>query len=138
MVDIVFVNLPVTDRELYGNFALSASHEPPLGLCYLAAMTRAHGYETKIIDAKVERLNLEGTAERIIALRPRFIGLTAVTLTISRAQKLAELLKKKGAQSKIIIGGPHITALPKETLAQSDAFDFGVVGEGELTIVELH
>lgn len=137
MIDIVFVNLPVSDKDLYGNFAVSASHEPPLGLCYLAAMTRAHGYKTKIIDAKVEGLSFKETAEKVQGHNPRFVGITAVTLTIAQARKFAGLLKQKNPHLKIIIGGPHLTALPQETMEYSDAFDVGVIGEGEVTIIEL-
>jgi anaerobic magnesium-protoporphyrin IX monomethyl ester cyclase len=137
MTDIVFLNLPVSDKELYGNFAVSASHEPPLGLCYLAAVTRAKGYKTKIIDAKVEGLNFKQAAEKIINYKPQFVGITAVTLSIVAARKFAKLLKQNDPGLKIILGGPHITALPKETMEYSDAFDVGVIGEGEATIIEL-
>jgi radical SAM superfamily enzyme YgiQ (UPF0313 family) len=37
---------------------------------------------------------------------------------------------------KVIVGGPHVTALPEETL-QNACFDIGVIGEGETTILDL-
>jgi radical SAM superfamily enzyme YgiQ (UPF0313 family) len=137
MTDIVFVNLPVSDKELYGSFAASASHEPPLGLCFLAAAARSRGYQTKILDAKAESLDLAAAVGRVLQESPRFVGISAVTLTISQARRFATLLKKNSPKVKIIIGGAHITALPKESLEYSPAFDLGVVGEGEATIVEL-
>ncbi len=36
-----------------------------------------------------------------------------------------------------MIGGVHVTALPKETLSEFSSFDMGVVGEGEITFYEL-
>jgi radical SAM superfamily enzyme YgiQ (UPF0313 family) len=53
---------------------------------------------------------------------------------------VANLVKKCREIRKnayIIIGGVHISALPKETLKMIPDADFGVIGEGERTIVNL-
>lgn len=36
-----------------------------------------------------------------------------------------------------MIGGPHLTAVPKETMDIFPKFDIGIIGEGEETIIEL-
>lgn len=51
--------------------------------------------------------------------------------------KLAELVSKTTPNVFTCIGGPHITALPEETLKEFPSFDFGIYGEGEETIVRL-
>ena len=59
-----------------------------------------------------------------------------MTHEISRAAEMAESIKAK-LDIPAIVGGCHITALPKETLQEFSAFDFGVFGEGEKVIVNL-
>ncbi|MEK6590371.1 MAG: radical SAM protein, partial [Nitrospinota bacterium] len=53
------------------------------------------------------------------------------------AAKLAKKIKERNKDIKVIIGGPHLTAVPKETMELFSNLDFAVVGEGEETIVEL-
>ncbi len=135
--DIVFVNPPLSSEEKMGDLAEGSSNAPPLGLCYLAAMTRKEGYNTKIVDAEALQLNLIKTADKILKLNPKYIGLTATTISIYNAANLAVILKKHNKDLKIIIGGAHITAVPEETMQKFDCFDVGILAEGELTIVNL-
>lgn len=46
------------------------------------------------------------------------------------------MLKGKLDEVPVIIGGPHVSALPGRSLLESNA-DFAVIGEGELTFAEL-
>lgn len=134
---IVFVNPPISPYERYGALAEGGDYMPPLGLCYLAAMTRRIGYQTQILDCEILRLSLREATKKIISYSPNYVGLTATTLTIQRAAELAANLKRINANLIIIIGGPHISALPEETMLRFSQFDIGVLGEGEMTIIEL-
>jgi anaerobic magnesium-protoporphyrin IX monomethyl ester cyclase len=49
---------------------------------------------------------------------------------------VAGLVKKGLPSVKVVLGGPHISAVRGEAL-QSDAVDFAVFGEGEATLLEL-
>jgi len=66
---------------------------------------------------------------------PDVIGLTAMTHEIVPAALVASLIKEK-LNIPAIVGGCHLTALPKKTLEEFPAFDFGLYGEGERTILE--
>jgi len=134
---VLFIQPPLTLTETYGKMARSRTMTPPLGLCSLAAVTRLEGYETKILDAEALRLSFEETVERIVEESPDYIGMTAVTISVGNAAKLAEMIKEHYRKTIIIIGGPHLTAVPEETMDKFRAFDIGVIGEGEVTIVEL-
>ena len=136
-MDIIFVNPPLTLKERFGKFAAAGNVMPPLGLCYLAATCRERGLKTEIIDAPAEGLNLLETKERVIKKHPRFVGITSTTLSILNASKVAELIKNETTDIVTIIGGPHISAVPESTLAKYNDFDFGVIGEGELTVIDL-
>jgi len=136
-MDIVFVNPPLTLKERFGKFAVAGNIMPPLGLCYLAAACRAHGLKTEIIDAPAERLDTTKVKERILQTRPRFVGLTATTLSILNASEVAEAIKREAGDILTVIGGPHLSSVPERTMERYPFLDFGVIGEGESTIIEL-
>lgn len=75
-------------------------------------------------------------ARKVLRENPDFIGITATSVAIKNAAKIALELKKK-TKAPIILGGPHITAVPKKTMELFPQFDMGVIGEGEETMVEL-
>jgi anaerobic magnesium-protoporphyrin IX monomethyl ester cyclase len=137
MAQVVFVNPPLTLEERFGRFAKAGNVMPPLGLCYLAAYTRSKGYKTEILDAPAEAMSYVDAASFILAKKPELVGLTATTLSINNADKLAVILKEKDKDIKIVIGGPHVSAVHEDTLRKLPVFDFGVIGEGEETVVEL-
>ncbi len=137
MPDIIFTRTLLTQKQMYGDLAGVGSSEPSLGLCYLAAATRGSGFKTEIIDALAVGINNEELAKNIISKSPKCVGISSVTISIYNAGELASLIKNKNKGIKIVIGGAHITAVPKETMHKFADFDIGVLGEGELTIVDL-
>lgn len=137
MTDIVLVNPPVTGKERYGALAGGGEYMPPLGLANLAAFIRQHGYSVKIVDCCVLKLTLADVVKQILSYKPKYVGITAVTISINKAAALAKMLKEQKPNLKIILGGCHISVLPEETMKGFSQFDIGVLGEGELTIVEL-
>lgn len=107
----------------------------PLGLAYIAAALEQAGYQVNIIDAKAESLSLESIVRRVNAIGPQIVGINASTPDFCVAALLAQKIKLAGDYTTII-GGPHVSSLPQETM-QEGCFDYGVIGEGEQTIVEL-
>ena len=55
---------------------------------------------------------------------------------VASVKRTAEVLKSTFPQVKIIVGGPHVTAVPEDLLEDKN-IDIAVIGEGEYTIVEL-
>lgn len=135
--DIIFTRPYLTAREMYGELESAGAAEPSLGLCYLAAITRANNFKTEIIDALALKLKNDELAKIIAEKNPYFVGISAVTLSIYNASDLAKKIKELNRDIKIILGGVHITAVPEETMRKFPDFDLGVLGEGEKTIVEL-
>jgi anaerobic magnesium-protoporphyrin IX monomethyl ester cyclase len=108
--------------------------QPPLGLALLAAILEKHGYPVNIIDA-----NALGLKPEEITLPPGtdIVGITAMTPTIGTALKIARRLKQKNPNIKVIMGGPHVTLLPRATLESSKDVDILVRGEGDETFIEI-
>ena len=108
-----------------------------IGLGYLSSYLENSGVEVKVIDAKLERLTLEEVVEMALHEEPDVIGLTAMTHEIDRANEIAVSIRNRINEALFVIGGVHVTALPRETLTAYNVFDVGIIGEGELTLQKL-
>ncbi len=108
---------------------------PPLNLAYLASNLEKHDYEVEIIDSDVES-DFRKKITNLIKKSPLLIGLTCTTPLFGNARLLAKFIKEQADNIPIVLGGIHATLMPYLT-AQEKMFDFLVVGEGELTLVEL-
>jgi magnesium-protoporphyrin IX monomethyl ester (oxidative) cyclase len=111
-----------------------------------------HGYDVKIIDCTIEDwrnvehiegdfykvgLSWEYLEKKIKAFEPDVVGITcSFTVQSANAFKVAEITKKINHSIKVVMGGVHPSALPKETL-QHECVDYVIIGEGEYSFLEL-
>jgi anaerobic magnesium-protoporphyrin IX monomethyl ester cyclase len=109
--------------------------QPPLGLALLAAILEKHGWTVKILDANTPGFVLDDEVKNIGDTD--IVGITAMTPTIGAAVDIAKHIKQSRPGSTVIIGGPHITLMPEETLKSSPCIDIAVRGEADDTIIEL-
>ena len=130
---IVLIKPSLPDEVLYGKLKDVGNFQQPLGLGYLASYLRKNGYlDVKIIDGSVETLTEDQILSRIDA---DVAGITATTLEISSAISLAKRIKET-RKIPVVLGGAHVTAIPADAMLNR-CFDVGVIGEGEITFLEL-
>ncbi len=134
---ILFVQPPISLRERYGELGTVGTDTAPLGICHLASMTRQAGYPSAILDAPALAIGIDDMVQRTLEARPRHIAVTATVIAIERAADYARKLREAGFDGTIILGGAQLAAAPYETMRLAPEFDIGLLGEGELTIVEL-
>lgn len=103
---------------------------PPLGILYLAATLEKNNISVKVIDAGAEKQNLNETLKIIKKEKPIIVGISAMTPLLQGAVTLAKKIKKTNKDTKICLGGPHISADPN-FIKRIKFFDFGITGEGE-------
>ncbi|MBS3163658.1 cobalamin-dependent protein, partial [Candidatus Woesearchaeota archaeon] len=123
----------------------------PLGLAYIAAYARKHGFDDiKILDAKIQRdikkINEElwhfGMPYKDVELyirdyNPDVVGIhSAYTVYERDALKIAEIVKKINKKIIVIFGGAHVSADPGSVL-KSGFVDISVRGEGEITFYDI-
>jgi len=113
------------------------SISPPLGLAYMAAVLELNEIEVEILDAAVEELSLAEIVQRVEQYNPTMVGVTATTPLIFVAAETIRAIKRHLPSVVTILGGVHISALPKETMQTYPEIDIGVLGEGELTLLDL-
>lgn len=134
MVDIMLVNPPIISSQWESKLG---SKLPPMGLASLASYLREQGISVKILDACNTALSIDSVLDYIRRDSPAYVGITASTTMISFAALLADKIKEQFPHIVTIIGGPHISALPEETIGRFPSFDIGVYGEGEKTLFEI-
>jgi anaerobic magnesium-protoporphyrin IX monomethyl ester cyclase len=102
---------------------------PPGGLMYLAAAIERAGHKVSIIDFSGN----PNWRSVVPMLEADLFGLTCVTPNFRIVQTLASLLPQG---VPIIVGGPHPTFLPQNTLSHIRC-DGVVQGEGESAVLEV-
>ena len=111
----------------------------PLGLGYLAAVLREGGHDCMIYDAAIEDVGVEYYIDRAAEVGKPYhmIGITATTPLINDAWEMAQLGKQRGLIT--VLGGPHLTIIPLESLeAPHNAYvDYVFKGEAEYSFLEL-
>ncbi|RLE13156.1 B12-binding domain-containing radical SAM protein [Candidatus Aerophobetes bacterium] len=109
----------------------------PLGLAYLASFIEKDGHKVKIIDSNTLGYRIKDIKEEIEKFNPHLVGVTATTSCIYDAYEVAKIIKEVDPGIKVVIGGPHVTFIAKETLKECPFIDVVVRGEGEETFREL-
>lgn len=116
----------------------SAGRWPNLGFIYIAGELRRAGFEPVIYDAMSRFHTYDEIRAEIEAVKPRFVGVTAITATINDSVKVLAMAKEIDPTIVTIAGGVHPTFCWEELLGEhGDAVDYCVLGEGEVTAPEL-
>jgi len=110
---------------------------PPLGLAYIGTVLENAGHEVRIIDNSKALLPDDKLLSRIAQECPNMVGVSALTPIFRRALEIASAVKKSCPDSKIVFGNYHATFEHERILKNCEFVDFVVLGEGEMTMLEL-
>ena len=105
----------------------------PLGIFYLASYLREHGHEVRVVEGEGERLSIEKIAADALEYKPELIGISSSTVAFHRALEMAREVKAQMPDVQTVLGGTHISATVEDAMRHTE-FDFGVLGEGEVTL----
>lgn len=136
---VVLINPPTSFEQIYGDWDLSAldTYTPPLGILHIASYIRKYQHAVRVFDFQLPHQNVEDALQQILSWQPDAIGLTAMTSNCLNVSWIAREIKKNDPSIPVIMGGAHISAIPFETMKRFQAVDYGVLGEGEVTFLEL-
>lgn len=110
--------------HIYSKFKL-----PRLGLPLIGAMLEKElGIRPKIFFQELGGIDWDAVMESDL------VGISTITTTAPEAYAICKKIKQN-SDIPVVIGGPHVTFLPDEALA--NGADFVVRGEGEYTTLEL-
>lgn len=113
----------------------------PLAAGYMKMYARGLGLEDDYaIDifpaAEANVCGDRALVERILAREPWLVGFSCYLWNIERSLWIAERLKERRPDLKIMLGGPEITS-DNAWVLEHPAVDFAALGEGEQTFAEM-
>ncbi|MEY3212263.1 MAG: hypothetical protein RIT28_2744 [Pseudomonadota bacterium] len=137
---ILLINPPLDSVLRDGNVDPVTSYlfynSAPLGILYIAAVLEQRGEVVGVLDAAAEMIDIPQTVKRVQEFGADIIGIGSTTVVFDGTKELATKLKEAMPNTPIVLGGYHVTLLPKEAMAHK-AFDVGVIHEGEHAMAEL-
>ena len=107
----------------YGNFNKLFM----LGPLYMGTILKNKGHNVEIYKENLKKPDYD-------KLNTDVLGITVLTPQSQEAYKIAKNYKQKNPKCKIIMGGPHVSALPHEAEKYADHI---VIGEAEPVISDL-
>ncbi|MGA2680435.1 MAG: radical SAM protein [Candidatus Bathyarchaeia archaeon] len=123
----------------------------PLGLMYIAATLIKSGYQTEILDAFMTDGSIQKNGEtlnvglpfdqikmEIDSRKPDILGIAGpFTCQIENSVRVSDLAKQVNPDILTVVGGPHVTTVPKRFLEEANSVDIAVAGEGEYIMPEI-
>lgn len=110
---------------------------PPLGILYLASVLKSNGFnDVRVFDGQLYRNPDVAFKETFQDFMPDIIGISALTPTLHRAYKFAEIARSIKKDVFVVFGGTHCSLYPGE-LILTGIPDAIVIGEGEYAFLKL-
>ncbi|MGE0434014.1 MAG: radical SAM protein, partial [Planctomycetota bacterium] len=134
---ILLVQLPIPPAAI-----MPVRGNVPLAAAYLKMYAGSRGLDDgrrvqiDILPFRLANtLGDEGLAQAIAAREPDLLGFSCYLWNVQRSLHVAARVRELRPDTKVIIGGPEVTA-DNEWLLQHEAIDFASIGEGEQTFCE--
>ncbi len=128
---ICLINPPCSDGYLSNMYSMQH-----IGIAYIASCLEKHGYETDIIECQIQNMNISAVMKQLEEKKYDLIGISVYFYNKSFALKLAIKIKRK-LDCFLYIGGYYPTLYREETFRTFYFIDCIVVGEGEMTTIDL-
>ena len=123
MIDVLLVQ-PMREN------IMGSANFPPLGLGYLAAVTKNAGYTTKILDCMRDEYDYAMFKKYIQDEEPKVVGFTVYSNALNSVKKYIETIKDLNKNIITVAGGPHPSGVPEHAMDYLDV-DYGWIGEAE-------
>ncbi|MCA8921468.1 MAG: B12-binding domain-containing radical SAM protein [Planctomycetes bacterium] len=142
------MKLPVTDRprQIYlvqpPIAGTPTDVTAPLGVLLLAAILEREGYQAHVVDLNLR--NKQGRIDPARSIRSQMIGffpkdtqqidavgITTWSYNFDVTMELVEEIKKRHKGVPVILGGPHVTFVDRETLEAFSTVDYVLRGESD-------
>ena len=124
------------NRQVRWSAKTSGALHPPIYIAYAAANLKKNGFDVKFVDAIAEEMDIASFVKDVAKFKPSLVVLETSTPSIMNDSKIAEAIKKKMNNVKVVFTGPHVSALPLRTLKES-VVDAICIREYDITIVEV-
>jgi len=125
---VTLINPPVRENQYPDQF--------PIGLAYIASVLLKAGHSVSVVDINARRYRKEEVQKMIENFDADVVGIGGMITTYSYVKWLVSEIRRMKPNIKIVVGGGVCSAIPKQFMEWTQT-DIIVVGEGELTVVDL-
>ncbi len=105
-----------------------------VGLCYLAANLKKHGFEVKILDF----LNQPGEEDKRLLQAKDYevVGISIKTLGLAKAVEIMKKVKAINPRAILIAGGVHVSLDEFNFMKENPFFDVSFMNDAEQSLLE--
>lgn len=112
-------------------------YELPIGLMSLSAYLKQHGHETFWHNTSLDLTPIEiAIPTALKRIQPDMICMGSLSSFYNQLRSIMDILRREKTEAPVVIGGGIISSEPELMIDALDA-DYGVIGEGEETLLEL-
>lgn len=120
-------------------------HEPsynnhvlqPYGLAIISGFLKQKGCDVGLYDSCAYSTRRSDLVRHILRMKPDILGVTMMTHQVTQLADLIRDVKRSLPNLIAVAGGAHPTAEYESLLRTHHEFDIAVVGEGEITMLEI-
>ncbi len=123
---------PIEERRFYQEDIQA----PPIGIYWVASVLIENGYDVEIVNW-YERKDKAYIEKFLNKKSPDIIGFSVLNANRISAVEISKIAKGLDPKVKTVFGGPGATFLYEHLLNNFDCIDYIILGEGELTFLEL-
>ena len=109
----------------------------PIWHAYATGVLEKEGHDVKLVDAPADGLSREACFKIATAFQPEMVVVYTSTPSIYNDIEIAGSIKDLLTKSFIVLTGPHVSALPIESLKIDERIDAIARREYDMTLVEL-
>ncbi|MFH1798711.1 MAG: radical SAM protein [Candidatus Omnitrophota bacterium] len=139
MKKVLLIN-PASALRVYSGSKIRAviPKLPSMSLAMIAGSLLGEGATVKILDLLLYKSQEADavTKKEILQFKPDIVGVTAATPLFYEAARVSDIAKEVSKEILTILGGPHASSLPVESLRES-TFDIVIAGEGESAVKKI-
>jgi len=109
---------------------------PPIFHMYAAAVLEQNGIQVKGIDAVQKEMTIEEFVQEVKVSNPDYLFMETAYTSYNFDKLTIEALRKE-TPAKIVIFGPHSTAIGEQLMMENPNIDMAVKGEYDYTLSEI-
>ncbi len=109
---------------------------PPVGIAYLSEYLDQNNIDHDVLDMGLG-YNFDQIIDMIKNLYPEWIGISLNSLRMDMTHSFIKNIKKNLLNSKIVVGGPHVTTNGIKIFDEIPELDYAIIGEGEESLYNL-
>lgn len=106
--------------------------QPPLGLGYLAKIAQKYCASVELLDMGINKQSYNENIKKLKETSYDIIGISVFTSDIPEVNRTLNIIKTYKPKVKILVGGPHPTAVKEDIFKHIPLADYGFHGEGEI------